>query len=208
MSENSFFKPLANGLSCATYEMQPPIYISVRREVLLHNYIGNPDDPKDFSSIIENVLVYANDINPPFIRVLSEEVYGGDISASICPDLPGITVPVMLQGCRVITSGNYTALLSSSAKNVVFNDYTQFVGLDQIVDYLAPNQTLPDANTFDIDIDLENGMINDMETIGYTNLVYVYDIPEGQPGYDPNGNGYYFFTVMPKAKVKIKDIHN
>ncbi|WP_195251474.1 hypothetical protein [Romboutsia sp. 1001713B170207_170306_H8] len=208
MSENSFFKPLANGLSCATYEMQPPIYIEVRREVLLHNGIGNPDNPNDFSSIIDNVLVYANDINPPFIRVLSEEVYGGDISASVCPNSPSISIPIMLQGCRVIASGNYTALLSSLSKNVAFNYYNQFVGLDQIVDYLAPNKTLPSPSIFDIDIEFENGIIDDKETTGFTNLIYVYDIPEGQLGFNPNGNGYYFFTVIPKVKIKLKDIHN
>ncbi|MGL5693030.1 MAG: hypothetical protein ACRCXA_03075 [Peptostreptococcaceae bacterium] len=195
---NNELSTLANGPACSTYENLPPIYLSVRRETLLHIGIGNPDNPRDFDAIANNTMVYANDVNPPFERVISTVIPGATVEVELCQNQQPKNIPVDLQGCRVIVSGTYGALLVSQTKNVALDYYEQFLGLDQIVDYFAIGATLPPPESFDIDIDLTNGGANHPNYIGYVALQFALDNPAG----DENGPGTYFFAVHPKAKIK------
>lgn len=76
-------------------------------------------------------------------------------------------------------------------------------GLDQIADYISPDEPIPSPNDFDVDIDLRNGPVptdsSQAQYIGFTYMDFAPDNPD-----EPNGNGTYFFVVNAWARIKYK----
>lgn len=195
------FRSEESGSSCKIYEIQSPLYLSVRRENFLHMGIGNPLDPLDFESISKEIIVITNDVIPSLASVIPTTITQ-PITIYPCENIPeGVPAFASLTACRVIAGGPFQVVVYSTKLNQAFNISDDFVGLDQIVEYFAHNSILPPKEDFDIDIDLKNGTYESINYTGYTDLRFVLDNPDG----DPNGPGTYIFTVVPE--VRIKYIH-
>lgn len=189
------------GATCNNYELQPPVYIQVRRETLLHNEIGNPTDPLDYNAIASKLIVDANDVAPPFVRVIPTD-YTQTVTVYPCEDETEVQAVATLKALRVLCAGNFTAVLYSPTQPKIYAEQQEFIGLDQVPTYISPDEPVPPGDYFDIDIDLENGPVPTdpslSQYIGFVHLEFHLDNPLGSE----NGPGTYFFVVHPMAKIK------
>ncbi len=183
-------------MNCSNiYEAQEPVYLYVRRETLLFNGIGNPDDPYDLDAISSELQAYTNDVIPPFAEVKLEHAM---LEVTTYPCGPDIPIPGTARVFAVegIVSGTYTIFIYSPRLLKAFAQHDEFVGLIQYVDYLdSLSQGIPNPADFRIDIDLINNPQHP-EYIGYTVLQFVPDDAS-----DPMGPGSYFFVVLPTARI-------
>jgi hypothetical protein len=192
------FRGLNPGSTCNEYETLPPIYLNVRREVLLNVGVGNPLDPLDFEPITTDIIVGANDVDPTFTRVISTTITEPVIVYPCENITEGVVAFASLTECRVIAAVVFSTVVYSPTSVQMFSLYQSHVGLDQIVDYFSPNSIITSDKDFSIDIKLKNSTYEDLNYTGYTNLQFILDNPDG----DPNGPGTYIFTVVPEARIK------
>ncbi len=198
---SSSFQTLATDSVCRQYQPVPPVYLNIRKETLNHVGIGDPTNPYDYSEIISKVVVYANDVTEPFLRLIKQSYQIPQKVPYPCENVPGeIDASIELEQWRAIASGTFHPI-AYSANIGALAGVEDFVGVDQIIYYCASGEFPYVQSDFDIDIDLVNGDPSNPDTPGGTGYTLVKFFPD-DPN-TPNGPGAYFFVVEPLVRVKL-----
>jgi hypothetical protein len=198
---SSSFQTLATSSVCRRRQPVPPVYLNVRKETLNHVNIGDPANPYDYSEILSKVIIYANDVAKPFLRLIKESYQIPQKIPYPCENTPGeIDASIELEQWRAIASGTFYPIAYAQTIGLLAG-VEDFVGVDQVVYYCASGEFPYVESDFDIDIDLVNGDPSDPTKpggTGYTLLKFTPDNPD-----DLNGPGAYFFVVEPLVRVKL-----
>ncbi|MGL6106944.1 hypothetical protein [Romboutsia sp.] len=198
MSNDTNFNAL--DISCNTYQPQKPVYMSIRRENFLYMGIGNPVDPYDYNAIASKIVIGTNDVVPPLSVVIPTD-YTQIATVYPCGDNRPVESEATIRALRVICGGFFAPVIYSPVVNKVFDGKEQFIGLDQVVDYISPDDLVPPSSDYTIDVVLEDGPHVDSSLAQYIGYIAIHFAPDDPVG-APNGPGAYFFVVHPKAKIK------
>lgn len=198
---SSSFQTLATSSVCKHYQPVPPVYLNVRKETLNHVNIGDPTNPYDYSEILSKVIIYANDVAKPFLRLIKESYKIPQKIPYPCENVPGeIDASIELEQWRAIASGTFYPIAYAQTIGLLAG-VEDFVGVDQIIYYCASGEFPYVEGDFDIDIDLVDGDPSNPDTPGGTGYTLVKFFPD-DPN-TPNGAGAYFFAVEPLVRVKL-----
>lgn len=177
-----------------------PVYLSIRKDTLNHNGIGDPNDPTNYSLIVEKVVGFCNDVSNPFSRVFTKIVEVPTKVKSPCGDVSeDVSTVAQLEECTVVSASNFTPILYGVGNIGLLAGATKFMGIDQVVDYYAPGTKSYSNDDFDLDFQLVPGTPPD-GNIGYEIIVFSADDPIN----DPKGPGAYFFKIIPQVRIISK----
>lgn len=189
------------------YVEQPPIYLSVSKNDFNNMGIGDPLNPYNYPAIISKVTGSYNNVKPTCAKDLITTVFkpttlivscDENLNSEIKQEIPAL---VELNQLRVLASCLYNPILTSTGIGI-FAVSQEFVGLDQIIGYYGPNDTIPSLDNFNIHLKFKDGNPNDPDNPGGTGFDGILFRPDDE-NY-PNGPGTYFFRIIVSARIDIK----
>lgn len=197
--ENINSLPLSSVTSCnIDYIPLEPVYLSIRKETLNHLGIGDPLDTTNYALITPYISCFCNDVNEPFSRVFRERVtIPYEIENPCNSNGPMVPVNVELDKVIGVVSSTYIPILYGEGKIGLLAGDRKFVGIDQVIGYVNPDDAYDKNLNLDITFKLQNGT-PPTGNIGY---VFINFAPDDLD--NPNGPGAYFFKILPSAKIKI-----
>lgn len=178
-----------------------PVYLSVRRDTLVHLGIVNPSDPYDFSLILENVSAFINDVRATFSReFLETELCPITVDNNCNGTISKVPAFVKVNKLKVVAANRFAPTLY--AKNHGLLDIEQdFIGLDQFV--IINTDTANLGSGYDLNFELLNKSDPPNPVFdgkGYDFIMY-------QPNPGDSNNGQYFFRLSAKVQIIEDNIH-